>query len=476
MQTHTQNPVSSERINVINSVRGESNVKKSVLCSAVLASLAGVAFSSAALAADDASLTWNGITLYGVVDVGVAYQTHGAPLSQDWGNGLSYLVSKQSNKSQTNVAPNGLSQSRVGLRGKEGVADGLDFIFNLEMGFVPTSGKLADGPKSLIHNNGVPQASQTSGADSSRAGQFFNGQAFAGLSSPTYGTLSIGRHNTILLDNIGKYDPMNGSYAFSVLGTSGTTSGGGNTEDARMDDSVKYTWKYDWFHLGALYAFGKTDTRPGEAWQGDVGGDFGPFSVDGVYTKTKDAISLGSLSAAQIAGTSTTPGLPHDSLAATISDNESWTVDASYSFDPFKIYGGFEHIDYKNPSLPLALGTFTGQGGYFISAINNAAFPHTKELDVSWGGLKWLVSKDFDITGAVYHYDQNAYGATKCSGTTAGNCSGTEWAYSVRFDYRLTKRFDVYAGAMYSKVQDGLANGYLKTNTVDPMVGFRFQF
>jgi predicted porin len=473
MQTRTQNPVSNERINVINSVRGESNVKKSVLCTAVLASLA---MSSVALAADDSQLTWGGVTLYGVVDIGVAYQTHGAPLTESWAEGLQYLIAKSSNKSITSVAPSGLSQSRIGLRGKENVTEGLDFVFNLESGFNPTSGQLSDGPKSLIHNNGVALANQTSAADSSRAGQALNGQAFAGLASPTWGTLTIGRHNTVLLDNIGKYDPMNGSYAFSVLGASGTTSGGGNTEDARWDDSVKYNWKYDWFHLAAMYGFGKTDSRPGEAWQGDIGGDFGPFSVDGVYTKTKDAVALASLSAAQLAGSSTVAPLPRESLASTISDNESWTIDASYSFDPFKVYGGFEHIDFKNPSLPLALGTFTGQGGYTVSAVNNAAFPHTKTLDVSWGGLKWLLSKDFDITGAVYHYDQNSYGATHCDNISAATCSGTEWAYSVRFDYRFTKRFDAYVGAMYSKVQDGLASGFLKTNTVDPMVGFRFQF
>ena len=458
------------------SVKPTRGYPLTALAAAVATLTAASLMPATARAADDGSLTWNGVTLYGVVDVGIAYQSHGAPLSQDWGNGISYLVSKQSNKSVTTVAPNGLSQSRIGLRGKEGVVDGLDFVFNLESGFVPTSGKLADGPQSLIHNNGVPQAQQTSAADSSRAGQVFNGQAFAGLSSPTAGTLTIGRHNSVLLDNIGKYDPMNGSYAFSVLGTSGTTSGGGNTEDARFDDSVKYNWKSDWFHLAAIYGFGKIDTRPGEAWQGNIGGDFGPFSVDGVYAKTKDAISLGSLSAAQLAGTATTPGLPHDSLSATVSDNESWTVDASYSFDPFKVYAGYEHIEYQNPSLPLLPGTFTGQGGNYISVVNNAAFPHTKDLDVSWGGLKWLVTKDFDITGAIYHYDQNAYGAVHCTNKSAGNCSGTENAYSLRFDYRFTKRFDVYAGAMFSKVEDGLANGYLKTSTVDPMVGFRFQF
>ena len=90
--------------------------------------------------------------------------------------------------------------------------------------------------------------------------------------------------------------------------------------------------------------------------------------------------------------------------------------------------------------------------------------------------MKYLITPDFDVTGAVYNYSQDSYALVKCSTVASGQCSGDLWAYSVRFDYRLTKRFDVYAGAMYSKVEDGLANGYLRTNSVDPMVGFRFQF
>ncbi len=39
--------------------------------------------------ADDGSLTYHGITLYGAVDMGLAYQTHGAPLSNSAGFGLS---------------------------------------------------------------------------------------------------------------------------------------------------------------------------------------------------------------------------------------------------------------------------------------------------------------------------------------------------------------------------------------------------
>lgn len=476
MNTRFHNPALSdnERVSVVNS-RGESNVKKSVLSLAVLSCIAGAGFASVAQAADDQSLTMYGITLYGTYDIGVAYQTHGAPLSQDFYPGLQYLIGKSSNESQTSVAPSGLSQSKIGLRGKETINDDLSFVFNGEVGFNPQSGKLADGPQSLINNNGLALADQKSAGDGSRAGQLFNGQAWGGISSKLYGTLTFGRHVSVLNDNVVKYDPMNGSYAFSPIGYSGMTGGMGDTEDVRLDDSVKYQFKYDIFHAAALYQWGKNDSSPGEAWQGDIGFDYAGFGVDGIYGKKKDAIALGSLSAAQVAGTSTTPGLPRNSLSATVSDNESWTLLASWTGGPWKVSAGYEHITYSNPDLPLTAG-FDGLGGYLVSVVNNAAFPHDRKVGVAWGGVKYLITPDLDITGAVYNYDQDHYGAVACSNNSAGNCDGKLWAYSARLDYRLTKRFDVYAGAMFSKVEDGLANGYLHTSTIDPTVGFRFQF
>ena len=424
-------------------------------------------------AADDQSLTWNGITVYGVVDLALTHEQHGAPLSQDWGNGLLWQISKASNKPITSLGPG--YQSRVGLRGKETITDGLDFVFNGEVGFNPWSGKLSNGPQSLINNNGVPQAQQKSASDSPRAGQFFNGVAYAGLSSKDFGTLTAGRNTTFVLDAVNKYDPMNAAFAFSLIGFSGVTAGGGNTENSRLDDSLKYLWKSDWLHAGALYQFGKADSSPGEGWQGNIGADAAPFSIDGVYWHKKDSISLASLSAAQIAGTSTAPGLPHDSLAATISDNTSYTLAASWTSGPWKVYGGYEHIRYENPDLPLSAG-FSGLGGYLISAVNNSAFQHAKILQVSWGGVKYLITPDLDLTAGAYHYDQNAYGATKCSNTTAATCSGTENVFSVRLDYRLSRRVDVYAGGAYSNVNDGLVSGFLYKSNVDPTIGARFQF
>jgi predicted porin len=459
------------------------SLKRAVLPMAVLAAVA-TSFASTARA-DDASLTWNGVTLYGTVDAGVAYQSHGAPLSQDSNVGLDYLVQKNGNKATNSLAPNGLSQSRVGLKGSEKVATDLNFVFNLEMGFNPTSGRLSDTIASLVHNNGRPLQSQTTGVDGSRAGQIFNGPAFGGLSSEQFGTLTIGRHNTQLLDTIIKYDPQGASYAFSVIGYSGATAGGGNTENARADDSVKYNYKYQLgqgadLRFGALWQYGKNDGSPGDGGQALVGVDFGGLSVDGVYAFKNTSISAAPLTAAQIAS-----GIPSDSLAATISDNESWTLAASYVLDEqWKFMGGYERATYSNPSNPLTV-PFSGFGGYPIGVVNNAAFPFDKVLQISWIGAKFQLNKDWNLSAAYYHYDQNDYHSVvkngvavraPCSDNSAASCSGALDAFSFVADYRFNKRFDTYVGVMYSKVSDGLSNGYLFNSDTNVMVGFRFQF
>jgi predicted porin len=442
-----------------------------MLAIAVVAGIAATSFAGTAKAADDPSLTWNGITLYGVVDIGVAYQNHATPYTDVWYPGAEWMISRNSNKSVSGVVSNPMSQSRVGLRAKEEINDEVSFVGNVEMGFQPTSGQLGDAPKSLIGNNGVALANQKSGGDGSLAGQFFNRGAYGGFSTKNYGTLTFGRQNSLGLDNIGKYDPMNASYALSIIGYSGVAGGFGNTENARLDDTVKYTYKYDMFHLAALYQFGKTNSSPGEAYQLGGGFDYAGFSVDVAYGKKKDAISEASLSAAQVA----TAGVPFNSVASTISDNEGWQLLGSYTNGPWKVSGGYERIDYSNPSLAVAPG-FAGLGGYWISFTNNAAFPHDKILKITWLGLKYNITKDLDITGAWYGYDQNAYGVVKCSNTSAATCSGNEDVWSVRLDYRLTKRFDIYAGAQTSSVSDGLASGFLFRRTVAEVAGFRFQF
>ena len=42
---------------------------------------------------NNSSLTWNGITLYGIVDVGLQYQSHGVPISPYFPAGSESIIS-----------------------------------------------------------------------------------------------------------------------------------------------------------------------------------------------------------------------------------------------------------------------------------------------------------------------------------------------------------------------------------------------
>ena len=80
------------------------------------------------------------------------------------------------------------------------------------------------------------------------------------------------------------------------------------------------------------------------------------------------------------------------------------------------------------------------------------------------------------MIGAYYHYDQNSFGAVHCSTAAKGTCSGTFDAVSFAADWRFAEKFEAHAGLMFSQVNNGLANGYLHRNTIDPTVGLIFRF
>ncbi|MDB6083602.1 MAG: porin [Gammaproteobacteria bacterium] len=453
-----------------------------VWCGAVLAgalSLSGAvrAQSTAAPAADD-SLTFHGITLYGIVDLGLQYQTHGAPINDYYPAGSADIVQKNSNKSVFGVTPSNMSQSRVGLQGVEPVVGDWSAVFKLETFFNPQSGDISDGLKSQVQNNGRALASQSTNLDSSVAGQIFQ-QSYAGFSSPTFGTVTFGRQNTLLADGVAKYDPNYASQAFSLIGLSGTAAGGGDTQDRRLDESVKYVLSYaHMIHAGAQFKFNQATGGANTAVEADIGGEYAGASVDAYYVKVKDAVSTSSLSAAQVALLPALGFSPNNSLAGTISDNTTFGVMGLYNMGAPKFFFGYEHIRYANPSTPLAAG-FDDIGGYKLAFVNNAAFPTDKILQVYWAGVKYTLIPELDLTAAYYGYHQNSYGTganAGCSGVQAGTCSGTLDAYSIDADYRLTKRFDAYAGVMYTGVHNGLANGYLHTTDMNPTIGIRYKF
>jgi predicted porin len=455
---------------------------------------------------EDSSLTWKGITLYGIVDLGVQYDTHSAPFSDYFPATSGSLLQKNGYDSPVGFTSNNLSQSRIGLSGNEPLWGDWAGVFRLETFFNPSSGDLSDALKSVALNNGKAVTTQNVGVDSSVAGQIFAGAAYAGLASPTIGSFTFGRNVTLVADGISKYDPMGAAQAFSVIGYSGTAAGGGDTEDRRLDQSIKYIAKYGPIHVGALYQFGSYSGSTDTAYQIQLGAEFGGFSVDAWYFKKYDAITVSALSNTAVTdvinncnadvasvtatnppppGGKTTPSTVRcyslsNSLAGTISDNKTYMVSALWNLSPvpLKLYVGYEHITFDDPTDPLEPGTII-IGGYVLATTKNNAYEfNEKTLQVFWGGLKWNLTPDLELTAAYYGYKQNSYGKTPCSDTSEATCSGNLNAASALIDYRLSKRFDVYFGPFWNEVQNGLANGYLPyaKNNIATTAGVRFKF
>ena len=442
----------------------------------------------------DCPLSYWGLTFYATIDMGVGYETHGTPFNRKYPTGVEELVSKNSNRGLWLATPNGISQSQVGLKAKEPLGYGWSFVGEVATGFDPYSLQLANGPASQSQNTQTPLQNQTSNGDSSRAGQWYNSVGYGGFSHDQFGTITIGRQNTLTLEGVNAYDPMGGSYAFSPIGYSGRTAGVGDTEDARINTAVKYSVKYNNFRAAGIMQFGGYSYGNGSngEWQVDVGADFGGLSVDAIYSKVRDAVALGTYNGPVPAG------VPTNALKATISNDQSVMLLAKYKWNQFTVYGGWEHITYSNPSDTFPTG-FTSLGGFPVvgSGVSTTAYgsatTNPSKFEVLWTGVKYAITDRLDLTGAYYLYIQHDFTnnatASTCApnttapapgfaplGTKSSACQGYLNAFSAMLDYRPLKRVDLYAGFMYSKVSGGLATGYLNSNNFDPTVGIRVRF
>ena len=71
---------------------------------------------------------------------------------------------------------------------------------------------------------------------------------------------------------------------------------------------------------------------------------------------------------------------------------------------------------------------------------------------------------------------QNSYKGNGCSDTSAASCSGNLYEISASATYKLVKHLDLYGGVVTSRVEGGLASGYLKAASAGPVAGIRFSF
>src|SRR3984885_4076250 len=392
-------------------------------------------------ATTDCALTWHGITLYGAYDIGVGWVSHGLPV-----NGNNYegeaLVNRNGAGSRFLVAPNNLQQTGFGIRGKEEFFHGWYIVFNASTGINPNSGLLADASKTNIVNNGLPRSSYSEAIDGARAGQPFNDEYYGGVSSDHFGTITFGRQRSLGTDAMLQYDPVGGGYGFSYIGYNGTMAGGGDTEDSRWDDALKYRLTYGPVHFGAMYKFvngsgGCYSTTMGwtaatctpeeahnNAYGFDLGGEYAKLSADVVFQhynqaisvlnpllgpqsptepfeSTTDSINTNPITGANLIGTDNTE-------YGIVTDNSALMVSLKYTVYKFKLFAGYEYIWQANPANPLGIGA-PAQGDFLLSGVEDDNLDSPKRVQVWWTGAKYAVDKKTDITVAWYHQLQHDF-------------------------------------------------------------------
>jgi len=440
-------------------------MKKSLLAIAVIS-----AFASAAQAQSS-------VTVYGIVDVGIMGETHSGNLNSTPAIVSSGVAGSASNSAtggsgiHNGTAVGGMaggeSQSRIGFKGSEDLGSGTKAIFTLETGFNAMTGNIA--------NTGIPGNNQRSlqvSGDSALQGQLFGRAAYAGLSNDKYGTLTAGRQQNLMLDNIPDYDPVN-AQMFSPLAYAGSWGGAGFTDQSRVNQSFKYVWKGAGFNANALWAPGG---QAGNNYMGTtVGAQAGyekpTYGVQAIYTHTDDATSLAAMgnqaSAPSYGAGYSAPTQAIGSFNAvgvTVANTSSWQFTGKWNpMSSFWLKGGYERIVIGTPTNFAGNYTTTNMpqlpSGYVVGSYSAQGFQ--KNINMYWIGANYNFTPA--IKGSLGYYiagipsnGNTAISQTGGFGSTAGGAAGGNQMFtSAMVEYYMSKRTNLYAAFMNTNATGG---------------------
>ncbi|WP_250476089.1 porin [Caballeronia sp. GAFFF1] len=292
------------------------------------------------------------VTLYGLVDNGVQFET-GLPKGHRW------------------AAESGnWAESRFGLKGLEDIGGGTFVTFQLESRLNTQNGTYANG-------------------------SFFEGQATVGMSNPTYGSFRMGNFGASeLLQYAGILDPQQTQkYSFGTLvrgrmfpqAANGfeylSPSFGGFTVQGQYNLTNSTTWNAG--NPGSAPSQLGTTTGLGSSQGRDDGIklEYAAHNLDvqAIYDEIRDG--NGKFSNVYLASRSIFTG-------------------GSYVWGPVTVYVGYQHLSAPDASNAGFYGTANA------SALPAGVSLPTK-VDHEWAGARWAVTPATFLTGAVYHANAN---------------------------------------------------------------------
>lgn len=328
-------------------------MKKSTRYFSILSILPGVAYAQST------------VTLYGIIDEGLNY------------------VSNAGGHTQYSMSSSVLSGSRWGLRGAEDLGGGLKAIFTLEDGFDLGTGRFQQG------------------------GDEFGRQAFMGISSSHWGTLTLGRQYDSIAEYVG---PLIAAQQW--LGNMGAHAGDIDNMawSSRANNSVKFTSiNYHGLTFGGLYSFGGIagDQSRNQIWS--VGGRYeqGPLTLAAGYVNARNPnLSFYGNNATAPAGNLAMTN-PIFSGYASAHTQQTISAGGSYTIGSATVGGTYSNVRFDglgsiaNGPTHLASGeTVTGGDGHFNVAELNFRYQLTPAVLL---GVAYDYTKESGIGDAHYH-------------------------------------------------------------------------
>jgi len=375
-----------------------------------------------------AAFAQSNVTLYGLVDAGIAYVDHSASSASATGRRV--------------VASASANESRWGLRGREDLGGGTAAIFTLENGFSVNSGTLGSG------------------------GRLFGRQAFVGLDNQRVGQLTLGRQYDFGVDYVG---PLASSKQWA--GQYGTHVGDPDNfyNSFRLNNAVKYASpNFGGFVAGGSYAFSnQASGAPGTGFANNSAYTFGARYANGPLVAAASYLQLKNPTAGNTNGS-----------------NTAGAVSGDYSNIRNIFYNGVARQRVAAGGAAYDIGAFTV--GFVYSWVKFDYADHS-ELRLS----NYEVNSKYRITpallvGAAYIYTDGRAGGGQSLGTFATGDRPKWQQVNLGVDYALSKRTDLYTVAVWQKAlgdareaaifNSGGLSGSSSSHQIAVTVGVRTKF